>query len=413
MPRPQSNVLYSQLPDREREICLRFRQVRVDAGMKQAPFAARLDIPLSRLKNYELARSPIRYKLASKLGEEFNINQRWLALGLPPRRPYFDIANETARLIPERLLFSMVYGQLLDSLLMEELKTLSEIEGVPIENLEQYIVMMPQVGLGASTRTLRRHVSEHHLAKHLRLTANRIPIELFEVLSSRLDEFLSRFEEQHSVEIQTFLAESKSNPLSEFEEDKIRLFVSKKLGISLEKLPLPITSQAIVKLPGGDSATVTKFPVGDGPPQTIEEQAKAALALKLTMEKVRSEGDEGEAQMLQKILTQHLKNGGLEVIARFKKLSTDHAEQNTLTRDTQTRISARDENCVSHMQTEKHFPTRLTKALNKAGLTVAAASEKWGINRRTIEGWKQGRSKPRGINLRFVEEALASIERKA
>jgi DNA-binding transcriptional regulator YiaG len=86
---------------------------------------------------------------------------------------------------------------------------------------------------------------------------------------------------------------------------------------------------------------------------------------------------------------------------------------NTLTGDTYMRKSAGDENRVSHMQTEKHFPTRLAKALNKAGLTVAAAAEKWGINRRTIEGWKQGRSKPRGINLRFVEEALASIEGEA
>lgn len=115
MPRPLRDLRDSLLPDREREICFRFRQVRLEEDMKQGPFAVRLGIPLSRLKSYEMARAPIRYSLASRLCEKFDINQRWLAVGnLFSKRPCFPLDPILQKCIPSRELFSRAFDLVID-----------------------------------------------------------------------------------------------------------------------------------------------------------------------------------------------------------------------------------------------------------------------------------------------------------
>lgn len=90
--------------------------------MKQEPFARRLGIPLARLKNYELARAPIRYELAAKLCEEFDINQRWLACGdVFSKRPYFPLDPILLECIPGRVLFSRAFNLVIGELISESL----------------------------------------------------------------------------------------------------------------------------------------------------------------------------------------------------------------------------------------------------------------------------------------------------
>jgi transcriptional regulator with XRE-family HTH domain len=112
----------SLLPDREQQICARFRKVRQDHRFKQEEFADMLTISVARLKSYEYARAPIKYHLAKWICENMDVNQRWLATGELPATGAFEISPAFAMFIPDRLNFSFVYDRLLRGLLGEELK---------------------------------------------------------------------------------------------------------------------------------------------------------------------------------------------------------------------------------------------------------------------------------------------------
>jgi DNA-binding transcriptional regulator YiaG len=52
---------------------------------------------------------------------------------------------------------------------------------------------------------------------------------------------------------------------------------------------------------------------------------------------------------------------------------------------------------------------RIKSAREKAGLTQAAASEKWGVNLRTLQDWELGRNEPRSLARTHLEKLLAEI----
>jgi len=106
----------SPLPDHEKNICERLREVRMGLGISQKEFSERLGISEVRLKSYEYARSPIRYEVARVLIREFRINQRWLATGEPPTQPPFILPTTIADAIPGRTLYSIAYERALQPL---------------------------------------------------------------------------------------------------------------------------------------------------------------------------------------------------------------------------------------------------------------------------------------------------------
>ena len=126
MPKIRKTPPPSLLPDREIEICGRFRLARQKYRFKQAEFADALDISLERLKSYEYCRAPISYGLGDSLCSTFDINQRWLAVGTEPFRVYLDPAPWMELFIPSALPFSRVYDRLLEEYLG---KALMQSEG--------------------------------------------------------------------------------------------------------------------------------------------------------------------------------------------------------------------------------------------------------------------------------------------
>ena len=51
--------------------------------------------------------------------------------------------------------------------------------------------------------------------------------------------------------------------------------------------------------------------------------------------------------------------------------------------------------------------TRIRQARKVLGLTGAEAAVRWGVNRRSLENWEQGRRLPRGIALEAIEQRIA------
>jgi transcriptional regulator with XRE-family HTH domain len=89
-------------------------------------FASELGISRDRLASYEYARAPVRFSLATRMCDRFNINQRWLATGRLPSRHYVDVHDYTESQIPEKMLFSEAYDVYLSKPLDSQIAQLAK-----------------------------------------------------------------------------------------------------------------------------------------------------------------------------------------------------------------------------------------------------------------------------------------------
>jgi DNA-binding transcriptional regulator YiaG len=302
------------------------RQVRLDAGLKQGAFAQRLGIPLSRLVSYEIARAPIRCRLAYDAANNFDVNLRWLATGMEPHRPQFVLEPMLQSALPERELFSKIYEKILSGPFEEkfsELKKLGWTEGVlnePIGALLKKLIdpIMP------SSLTLRR-ASLGAISRRLEELAEHLP-EKVDALIEKFHDAISDFHHEHWNEL------------------------TEKRGVPAELRP---AAQEQRKYRDFVNSRLSRSP-GESPTSFYENIRLTAI----------------------------------------------HA----------CRRTPADENRIRPTPQKKTIAQRISDALHKTGLTQTEASEKWKINRRTLEDWKQGRREPHGLYRDKIEQVLSKIE---
>jgi len=99
------------LTSREKEICGRVRELRNRAALSQQEFSNLLGLSRAQVAALEMPWSTLRYAVADRLCQKFNICQRWLATGADPLKGYVEIAAEIAVEIGPRELFSIAYDQ--------------------------------------------------------------------------------------------------------------------------------------------------------------------------------------------------------------------------------------------------------------------------------------------------------------
>lgn len=110
MPRPNQS-----LPQREREICDRVAYIRKEiAKWSQPDLTKAAGITHHQLAGIEYKRSPLRYSIAIFLCHHFNVSQRWLALGVLPIQPRYDIRMDYSVMVKPNSLFSEVFDGWLD-----------------------------------------------------------------------------------------------------------------------------------------------------------------------------------------------------------------------------------------------------------------------------------------------------------
>ncbi len=109
----QNIKIKSFLPQREIDIGLRVRDVRLSYKWSQPDFAMALGIGRERLSSYEYAKAPIRVQIAAKLFEKFKVNARWLATGDGEAYCPFTLLVHPLALsgLPPRMLFSEAYDK--------------------------------------------------------------------------------------------------------------------------------------------------------------------------------------------------------------------------------------------------------------------------------------------------------------
>jgi DNA-binding transcriptional regulator YiaG len=53
---------------------------------------------------------------------------------------------------------------------------------------------------------------------------------------------------------------------------------------------------------------------------------------------------------------------------------------------------------------------RIKAKREQGGLSQSQAAQKWGVSKRTLQEWEQGRSNPRGLYLQAIERILSEAE---
>lgn len=66
------------MPERERQICERLHRFRKSTQLTRAAFAREIGVEPLRLASYELARAPVRFDLAWRIKERFQLSLVWL-----------------------------------------------------------------------------------------------------------------------------------------------------------------------------------------------------------------------------------------------------------------------------------------------------------------------------------------------
>jgi transcriptional regulator with XRE-family HTH domain len=78
---PIKRIARTGLPDKERAVCARLREVRQHLRLTQTEFAVQIGISRERLASYEDARAPVRADVGLRACRQFVVSEKWLATG--------------------------------------------------------------------------------------------------------------------------------------------------------------------------------------------------------------------------------------------------------------------------------------------------------------------------------------------
>lgn len=107
---------------RERAICARLRQIRVERLRHSQPdFARALQVTQNQLAAYEYQHVPVRYRVGARLCEAFKLSQLWLACGEGPEQPSVAVPLDLEVRIGPRMLFSEAYDQVLHAYVLNRI----------------------------------------------------------------------------------------------------------------------------------------------------------------------------------------------------------------------------------------------------------------------------------------------------
>lgn len=174
-----------------------------------------LSISLDQLKSIEHARTALRADIGSTICERFSINQRWLATGQLPQKPFISAFAGYFTSVPHGTTYAFAYDDLLETAMdayFAALKALQDGSG-SVKDLGKVLSStVRQESKFASLEAFRDFVFENHLVRLLSVSAGRLPAKLFPLLYEELDTFLEAFEEKHRLEIRQHELESAKVP---------------------------------------------------------------------------------------------------------------------------------------------------------------------------------------------------------
>ena len=135
MPKKGKTVLVN-LPDREVEICERFREIRKFKQWTQIEYAKELGITRDRVASYEYARAPVKYSVGMMACVLSDFSPRWLAEGTRPPFGCIYSSDGPEDGVGDNQLFSQVYDKYLKEIYLDSSEEYVEalLKEIGVEN---------------------------------------------------------------------------------------------------------------------------------------------------------------------------------------------------------------------------------------------------------------------------------------
>jgi DNA-binding XRE family transcriptional regulator len=99
---PKKRIIRMSLPEQERAICARLREVRQYLRLTQTEFAAQIGLTRESLASYEDARAPLRFHVGLTVCRQFLVSEKWLAHGLMTPLPLIGRPRGERKFTPVR-----------------------------------------------------------------------------------------------------------------------------------------------------------------------------------------------------------------------------------------------------------------------------------------------------------------------
>jgi hypothetical protein len=87
---------------------------------------------------------PVPYSVVKQIGEVFDVNQRWLATGILPKKSYVSVADFIENKISPRELFSKAYDTFIGDFMDLIIQTAAESQDVREEDVDAMILDLYQ-----------------------------------------------------------------------------------------------------------------------------------------------------------------------------------------------------------------------------------------------------------------------------
>ena len=206
--------------EREISICGRLRDTRNRLGWSQSELAGAIGTTRDLLASVEYGRNPLRYWLADRFCEKFNICQQWLATGAEPIAGYVGIPPEIGLEVSPREPFSAAYDRRIGHIVKRHV--------LEAESLKRSVAAQ----LGGADKLLQDRLYTLAL-----VWFQRIPSHLYDEYFRELMSLSSDFYQRHSGQLAGI---GQFPPSEAFEKKSLRQFTemskSRKVILNLATL---------------------------------------------------------------------------------------------------------------------------------------------------------------------------------
>lgn len=169
----------------------------------QPDFAKQLDISRERLASYEYGRATVRFGFGEALCCRFNINQRWLALGVPPTDYAIHLPNDLLDSIDSKMLFSEAYRTKIDPFFKQRLEAAAKLLGMKLSELSLDYISKVAITSFSEPEMLSA-LAMNEFREKTKNSFAAIPPDLAGELLSRMNRAFKDFEREHAPAIRKY-----------------------------------------------------------------------------------------------------------------------------------------------------------------------------------------------------------------
>jgi DNA-binding transcriptional regulator YiaG len=189
------------VPQREKEICQRLREIRLALKFSQVVFAEFLAINSPKLASYELGRVPIRFDVAITAAEIGKVSLWWLAEGIEPKFWPALLPPELIGQIQNNPVFSVCYDTILKPFCDDERLKIASMTGGRLDEsaIDHFKKFFGGGVMNHEVDELSGAAFSSILDPYIKSMPEHLRFRLWDALCDRLRIFLTSYESEIAV----------------------------------------------------------------------------------------------------------------------------------------------------------------------------------------------------------------------